>query len=122
MEIKGKIIQKLDPVGGTSAAGNEWKKQSIIIETADNHPRKVCVSLFGERIAANPCEVGDNVTARVDIESREYNGRWYTDVNAWSITVEDAPAMQFTQQLAPQPTPQPAPLNFSQPQPDGLPF
>ena len=121
MEIKGKIIQKLDPVGGTSAAGNEWKKQSIIIETADNYPRKVCVSLFGERIAANPCEVGDNVTARVDIESREYNGRWYTDVNAWSITV-DAPAQQLTQQLAPQPAAQPAALDFSQPQPDGLPF
>lgn len=117
MEIKGKIIQKLDPVGGTSAAGNEWKKQSIIIETADNYPRKVCVSLFGERIAANPCNVGDNVTARIDIESREYNGRWYTDVNAWSVTV-DAPA----QAIAPQPAPQPTPLDFSQPQPDGLPF
>lgn len=85
MEISGKIIQKLQVESGTSKNGNTWKKQSIVIETAGNYPKKVCFSVWGDRIDEVKAQEGDMITAKVDIESREYNGRWYTDVKAWQV-------------------------------------
>ena len=89
MELSGKIIQKLDVESGVSKNGNEWKKQSIVIETPGNYPKKVCFSVWGDRINEVNAEVGDTVSAQIDIESREYNGRWYTDVKAWQIQKAD---------------------------------
>ena len=80
MEVKGKIIQKLEPVSGTSKAGNAWNKQEYVLETLDAYPKKVFFDFFGERANQYPLEVGDIITLSFDIESREYNGRWYTSI------------------------------------------
>ena len=81
MEITGKIIQKLEPQSGTSKAGNAWKKQEYVLETTDSaYPRKVKFDFFGERADQYVFEVGDVITLSYDIESREFNGRWYTDI------------------------------------------
>ena len=87
MEISGKIIQVLPEQGGVSkTSGKEWKLQAYVLETQEQYPRKVHFEVFGEdRIKANPCQLDDIVTVSFDIESREFNGRWYTDVRAWRI-------------------------------------
>ncbi len=86
MDIVGKIIQVLPLQEGTSKAGNPWKSQSYVLETQEQYPRKVCFEVFGEdRIKNNPCNVDDVVTVSFDIESREYNGRWYTSIRAWRV-------------------------------------
>lgn len=85
MEIKGKVIQKLDEETGTSKSGKQWRKQSIVLETAGEYPKKICFTMWGDRIDDSDFKVNDMITARVDIESREYNGRWYTDVKAWQV-------------------------------------
>jgi hypothetical protein len=85
MEIIGTIIQKLDLQKGTSAKG-EWKKQDFIIETNDKFPKKVCVSAWSEKVDdLNRFNINDLIKVSVNIESREYNGRWYTDVRFWKI-------------------------------------
>lgn len=83
MEITGKIIAALPEAGGTSRSGNAWRKREYVLETHDTYPKKVCFNFFGERIDQYPLNVGDEVTVSFDLESREYNGRWYTDVRAW---------------------------------------
>jgi hypothetical protein len=69
-----------------------------VLETQEQYPRKVHFEVFGEdRIKANPCQVDDIVTVSFDIESREFNGRWYTSIRAWKIqqgVVEAAAAPQ----------------------------
>ena len=75
MDIKGKIIQKMEPVGGVSKAGNQWKKQEYVLETLDSYPKKVKFDFFGDRADQYPLEVGDVITLSYDIESREFNGR-----------------------------------------------
>jgi len=96
MDIVGKIIQVLPEQSGTSKAGNPWKSQSYVLETQEQYPRKVCFELFGEdRIKNNPCKIDDVVTVSFDIESREFNGRWYTSIRAWRVqqgAVAAAPA------------------------------
>ncbi len=94
MEIKGKIIQKLDAVSGTSKAGNAWNKQEYVLETEDNFPKKVFFDFFGERASQYNLEVGDRVTLSFDIESREYNGRWFTSIRGWKAEKIPADAAQ----------------------------
>ncbi len=95
MEITGKIIAVLPEQGGTSRNGNEWKKQEYVLETHEQYPKKVCFQLFGaDRIAQAAIQPGEELTVSFDIESREYQGRWFTNINAWKVTrqAEAAPA------------------------------
>jgi hypothetical protein len=85
MEITGKILTVLPVQSGKTSKG-EWKKQEFVLETPGQYPKKVCVSIFGEEaLKSINLKAGATVTATVDIESREYNGRWYTNVNAWKV-------------------------------------
>ncbi|MDL2282805.1 DUF3127 domain-containing protein [Parabacteroides sp. OttesenSCG-928-G06] len=86
MEITGKIIAVLPEVGGVSKAGNEWKKQEYVLETQEQYPKKVCFQIFGaDRIAQANIQAGETVTVSFDIDSREYQGRWFTNINAWKV-------------------------------------
>ncbi len=85
MEIAGKIIKKLDVVTGNSARG-EWKKQEFIIETEDKYPKQVCISAWAEKVdELTRFNINDKVKLSLNAESREYNGRWYTDLRFWKI-------------------------------------
>ena len=86
MQISAKLIQIL-PLQSGAGKNGEWKKQDIIVETQEQYPKKICVSVWGDKIPSQPLIVGINLLIDIDIESREYNGRWYTDVKAWKIQV-----------------------------------
>ena len=104
MDIVGKIIQVLPLQEGVSKTGNPWKVQSYVLETQEQYPRKVCFEIFGEeRIKNNPCNIDDLVTVSFDIESREFNGRWYTGIRAWRVQQGDQTAAQPAAQATPQP-------------------
>lgn len=92
MEIEGKIIMDLPEEGGTSKAGNPWRKKGWVLETFGQYPRKVKFDLFGERIDSVRIEPGKTYRVSVDVESREYNGRWYTDLRAYAAQESGAPA------------------------------
>lgn len=98
LNISGIVLNILPLQTGTSKAGNQWQKQDFILETQGQYPRKVCICLFGDNVEKFPLQVGQSVTASVDIESREFNGRWYTDVRAWNVVYN-------AQQGAPAPAP-----------------
>ena len=84
MDVKGKVIQLLPMQTGTGKKG-QWRKQEFIVETQSQYPKKVCLSLWGDKIDHFGVAVGDQVNVSVDLESREYNGRWYTEARAWKL-------------------------------------
>ncbi len=84
MEITGTLIQVLTPQTGTGKNG-QWKKQDFIIETTDMYPKKICLAAWGDKIDISKFSVGQTVKASFDVESREYNGKWYTDVKAFNL-------------------------------------
>ncbi len=84
MEISGKIITLLAEQKGQGKNG-EWKKQEFILQTTEQYPKKVCISVWGDKVAQFSLNIGDSVTASISVESREFNSRWYTDVRAWKI-------------------------------------
>ena len=105
MEVVGKIALVLPAQEGVGRNGNPWKVQPYVLETLDQYPRKVHFEVFGEdRIKQNPCELNQLVTVSFDIESREFNGRWYTSIRAWKIqqgdTTQAAAGGQATTQPA----------------------
>ena len=86
LSVKGKVEQILKPESGVSRAGNEWKKQEFVLETDEQFPKKVCFTLFGDKVdLINDLTQGQEVEVSFNIESREYNGRWFTNANAWKI-------------------------------------
>ena len=89
MEVIGKIIVKLPLASGTSAAGRGWSKQEYVLETQEAYPKKICFNFFGERATQYDFNEGDMVKLSFDIESREYNGRWFTNINGWKAETVD---------------------------------
>lgn len=87
MELEGRIVRKLNVQSGNSARGT-WSKQEFIFEYQEgNYPSQVCMNVWGEEKVKDleKYQVGDKVKVSVNLSSREYNGRWYTDVRAWRI-------------------------------------
>lgn len=87
MQITAKIIQLLPLQTGTGKNG-EWKKQDVIFETEGTYPKKICVSFWGDKIDEKNLQPGNVLKIDFDAESREYNGKWYTDLKAWKVEVE----------------------------------
>lgn len=84
MQLTAKLIQVL-PVQTGMGKNGEWKKQNIVLETDGMYPKKVCVTLWGDKINESVLQIGNILDVSFDIESREYNGNWYTDLRAWKI-------------------------------------
>ena len=130
MEVVGKIILKLPLQSGVSQAGNNWKKQEYVLETEDSYPKKVHFDFFGDKADQFPLNVGDRVRLSFDIESREYNGRWYTSIRGWKAEAAAAAAAAegprqgpAVAAAAPAGAPVPPPPAFNTPEAsDDLPF
>ncbi|AFK04200.1 hypothetical protein Emtol_3067 [Emticicia oligotrophica DSM 17448] len=112
MEIRGKLIHLLAPQTGEGKNG-PWKKQDFVIETDGQYPKKACLTIWGDKHNETFLTIGNEIVVSFDVESREYNGRWYTDLKAWKIELasgmEDAaPAPNYKSSGPVQPT-SPAP-------------
>jgi hypothetical protein len=85
LDITGKIIKIMPEQTGAGKKG-PWVKQEFVIETAEQYPKKICCSAWGDKVdALKSFSMGDSVKVSFNLESREYNERWYTDVRAWKI-------------------------------------
>jgi Domain of unknown function (DUF3127) len=118
MDISGKIIQLLPTQEGQGKNGT-WKKQEFILETGDTYPKKVCIAVWGDKIDIKGFKMGDAVDVSFDVESREYNGKWYTDVKAWKV---NAAKQKEAGKGAPVAQAVPIPSSSDMPADDDLPF
>jgi len=123
LELQGKLVQINAEQTGTGKNGN-WIKQDIIIETGDQYPKKICITCWGDKVEMiKRLQPGTELKVAVDIESREFNGKWYTNLKAWRIDAgsTSSPANNGTNYSSQAATPQsqeipPQPVN------DDLPF
>ena len=112
MEIIGKVVRLGNLTEGTSARG-PWRKQELIIETEEQYPRTVCLICWTNQIEEiQKFAPGQTIKAQIEISSREFNGKWYTDVRVWRFdpvgAQAPAPAAGAAAQPMSHPTPPPA--------------
>lgn len=103
MEITGKVVRLGGLTEGTSARG-PWRKQDLIIETDEQYPKTVCLTCWTNQIdEIQKMTPGQLIKAQIDISSREFNGKWYTDVRVWRFdpVTATAPAQQPEHQTPP---------------------
>ena len=90
MEIKGRLVKKLPAQTGQGRNG-EWKKQEFVIELESTYPRSVCISVWNDKVNLDPLVEGTMLNVYFDVESREYQGKWFTNLTAWKVeTNEDS--------------------------------
>lgn len=121
--IEGQITAILPETKGVSAKG-EWISQDFVLKTEENYPKSICFSVFGaSKIKEANIRIGDVVSIGVNLESREFNGRWYTSIKAWSVKKKSEARQQ---QSTPTPPPSSKPkqnyASTSQDDTDALPF
>lgn len=91
MEIKGKVVANLGVQKGTSKAGKEWSKATVIIETEGQYPKKIALDNMKNADSFGVLAVGTVGTFHIEVESREFNGRWFTSVNCWKWETAQQP-------------------------------
>ena len=81
------VLEKVLPIqSGTSKAGKEWQKLDFVIETLGEYPKKIAFTLFGDKTSMiDGVGVGQEIEVSFNLESREYEGRWFSNINAWRV-------------------------------------
>ena len=87
LSIKGKLVKVLAEQTGINKSGLNWVKQDFVIETQEQYPKKVCISAIGEKLVpvVKSLTLGQEIEVHINIESREYNEKWFSNINAWRI-------------------------------------
>ena len=86
MEIQGVLKQILPLESGESKSGKAWQKQTIIVETQETYPKLIVVEVSEKAISRlQDYQIGHTITCSINIESREYKGKYFTSVKAWKI-------------------------------------
>jgi hypothetical protein len=86
MEIQGVLKQILPLESGETKSGKSWQKQTIIVETQETYPKLIAVEVSEKAISRlQDYQIGHTITCSINIESREYNGRWFTSIKCWKI-------------------------------------
>jgi hypothetical protein len=85
MELTGIITQVLPLQQGVTKTGTPWQKQSYVLTTDGAHARQVCYSVFNDRVTSEGALQGEQVKVQCDATSREFGGRWYTEITAWRV-------------------------------------
>jgi hypothetical protein len=117
-EITGRVIAILDQTTGQGKKG-QWVKQDFVIETPGDYPKKVCLQAWNDKIDLIP-EVGTELTASYNPESREYNSKWYTDLRVLDIKV--AGSKPVAKPAAKPKEPVKTGMNLASTEEDDLPF
>ena len=87
MNVIGNVVKKLDLESGTTKSGKEWSKQSIVIDTGGEFNNTIAVSAFGDKLTQmNKLEVGMKVSILCNVYSREYNGKFYHNIDGYHFT------------------------------------
>lgn len=108
LKITGNLIARLKAEIGTSKSGNDWKKQTFVIQTIDQYPKTIAFDVFGKYLDSMPkLKKDDLITVYLDINSREYNGKYYSNINAWKIELLKNKSSQPTIKETPPPPPEP---------------
>jgi hypothetical protein len=119
LEINGKVFAILTEQSGQGKNG-AWVKQDFVIETEEQFPKKACFSAWGDKASdVKNLRIGDAVSISFNIESREFNNKWYTDLRVWKIVKASSKSSKNTTDDLPPISEKDIPMEMPE---DDLPF
>jgi len=100
MNFIGKLLFILPVESGTGKTGKSWKKRDLVFETTDKYPKKIAVTIWNDAVDQFASAVGQILEVHVNLESREHNGKWYSQIAAWkfggAVAEKVEPARSFS--------------------------
>lgn len=82
MELKGKV-----KVINDLSTESLQKKQIVITLENSKYQNEVAIDFLKDKVSLlNNINSNDIVTIKINIQSREYQGKWYTNINGWKIS------------------------------------
>ena len=91
MIVKGTLKKMLPEISGISKiTGKEWKKHDFVIDTGAQFNPELCISTFKENIdTIKNIPIGSYIEVEINLYSKEYNDKYFHNVQAWKITLLD---------------------------------
>jgi hypothetical protein len=84
LTVRG-YIREIDPL----ESGDTWKKQEFTIVTIEKYPKELRISIWNNTTEyLTRCKVGDIVICSLNLQSRKYNDKWYSEISAWKVEVD----------------------------------
>lgn len=84
--ITGKIIAVMEEQSGISKNGSAWRQREYVLqEDKDKYPQRCAFRVKGENIEKFGLNIGDIVTAYLDIDAHEWQGKWFNELTAWKV-------------------------------------
>lgn len=105
MEVQVRITEVLEPQSFLGKDGiTTYTRYSFVGTTFGDYPRVICFQTLGQdKYAQMNIQVGGIYNISFDIESRKYNDKYFTSINAWKATRETEQTVNQPTQQAPQP-------------------
>ena len=88
MQLKARVINKIPIATGTSQSGYNWSTATLIVKTIGQNPKKVALTNMKRAEEFNNLPVGTTATFDIEVESREFNGKWYSDINCYNWNID----------------------------------
>lgn len=83
LDVEGVITNISEIISGQNNKGAEWRKQSIVVESEGEYKKEIEVSFFNDLI--QNFDAGQVIKLKCNVESRNHNGRYYTEIRAYKI-------------------------------------
>ncbi|MBQ5593890.1 MAG: DUF3127 domain-containing protein [Bacteroidales bacterium] len=114
--VKGIISQFGQVESGTTQNGNSWSRQVVVLDVAGfgNSFSKIALTAQNQRVEElQDYQIGDRVEVGYSVTAREWNGKWFNNVDLINIKFFDEVASATP---APQTAPvAPAPRQVARP-------
>ena len=80
--ISGKVVR----VGETEQIKDTFKKRELVVETDGDYPQSVPIEFVqGKTELLDGVNEGDSVAVSYDLRGREWNGKYYVNVQGWKV-------------------------------------
>lgn len=89
------LMGKVKLLQETQTFGSGFQKREIVVTVEEGkYPQDICLEFVQDKInLLESLSVGQKVTVTFDIRGREYNGRYYNNLQGWKVSA-DAPSEQ----------------------------
>lgn len=121
MELQAILLKTTAVESGTNKNGEPWQKCYALLQTIEHYPKEVAIGFMNKLCTAiKQMPNGTLVKVKFDATSHEYNGRYYTEMNAWSLSnvakdlMSKAEERQQSSGNSQMPQPQPIPTTVNQ--------